>query len=253
MEKILKTKFLAISEQFSLQQNAKVVQQYKQSVLFSKYAIPYSFGLLFSTIFVGTQALEAGFIGGSFLALVLSVPMSFLGLIPGIPLYKYFKKNKFKIFRKSVNFRSLQDSYFYINDKLIQVLQDKETQFVFYNFFNKVTDFIELSDRKYKFMRNLELFQYYLSTSNFSAAAESFFKLYPQSLYYIDFIAVTEDTQYEKEMLEVQANLIQEYLGLESYEAPHNQTVELEIEKSTLPVNQEKSKNWRDLMSLEKK
>lgn len=242
MDKIIKKKFIALSQDLSLENNLKVVQQYNKAINFSRYAIPYSFGLLFSATYVMVETSPMGIMGSSALTLALSVPFSILGIIPSMPILKFLKQTKFKAFRKFKMFESIQDSYFYIQDKITHILKDKEAQYIFYHFFESTKDFIISPELKNNFMHSLALFKHALENQCFNIAAEHFLFLYPHSIHYIEFIGLQKESSYDNDMLSVQAKLIGEYLS--------EQMEEKEWEFGTTP---DKSTNWRELMDVKKK
>lgn len=244
MDKIIKSKLLDINELHHLEEDTKITQLYHKTLLASRYLLPYIVGLGASTFYVLGQPASVGFMNSIVLSLILSVPFSFFAAGPSILINQHLRRTKFKFFRKFKKFSDLQDSYFYIHDKVAHILQDKEAQFVFYHFFDSTKHYIFETNKMNNFQLNLFHFKQALESDNLAAAADIFLQLYPQSIRYIDLIGENESSQYDKDMLIVQNKLISEYI-----ENSFDTEQEIEISHKKSSKLSKKNVNWNNLIN----
>lgn len=213
MINFIKNKFLALIHNTGLEENKKDIRNYRYITNLSQYILGYVIGVGMGfgiQLFSSTNNNFFNIITSSFI-------IGFLLFIPGyffsLPIYIYWKNRNFKMFRKYRYFRKLQDKYFYIDDHVICMLKNKESQYIIISLIENII--VSLKNDRYdslKFSNNLHSFKNFLKDGNFELAADLFLTIYPKILSYVQTTKDIELSSFDLEMLEAQHSLLDSYL-----------------------------------------
>jgi hypothetical protein len=225
MEKFYQNKFFKLIDRLHFKNYIGVSNDYHHFTEYIKYPIALGFGLIFSLI--ANIIIGHGALGMICYTLLLSFPMALIGLFPAKAVQMYLKETNFAFFRRYKYFSSLQDSYFYISKQLREDLQKPENQYVIPHFYELLSEHIKPEEGRVALQNHIINFKKALAEQRLNDATEIFFELYPYSIQFGDRIDYDTETEYEKRMLLIQAEMIEEFLGTT---VEHEKEIELEKE-----------------------
>jgi hypothetical protein len=225
MEKFYQNKFFKLIDRLHFKNYIGVSNDYHHFTEKIKYPIAWIFGFGFSII--ANIIIGHGVLGMIFFTVLLSFPLALIGLFPAIAVQMYLKETNFAFFRRYKYFSSLQDSYFYISKQIKEDLQKPESQYVVPHFYELLCEHIKPEEGKLALQNHIIDFKKALSEQRINDATEIFFELYPYSTQFGSRIEYDTETEYEKRMLLVQAEMIEEFLGTS---VEHEKEIELERE-----------------------
>lgn len=214
MNEYFKNNYFKFKEHFHLDMDVKNFLFYKKiKNIFSKsFLLASSTGLSF---LLSYHLLGSGFsFNNYFFTSIIFFPL-FLSLIQRLQIkhpLKYTQiSHKLPSFLRFLSFiKSSEDSFFFSRDKISKMLEDKNAQFIFYEFFNNSKPFVDsLKDYK-EYNSNIAFFKNCLEKKDFIKAAEYFMELYTFAYQYENLSF--NSNYHDIELLHIKKELIDEFL-----------------------------------------
>lgn len=260
MDSILKAKFVQLKEFFNFHGDIKNIMFYKKI----KTIFNHSLFLLAST---GLSFLLSIFLLNG----IHSIPSNLIISMFFVPLFlSYFKKlnfqyqpkftllsNKLPGFLRLFPFiKSSEDSFFFSKEKISKMLEDKNCQLVFYDFFNMAKNNLFKFEEQRKFTQNIILFKSFLESENYTKASDYFIELYGVAHQFEYMVYDDYQSPHDIQMLKTKKIILDEFLhkiDIEDFQETEVPTKKVyltkEINQKTSFDNDSKNKvNWKKLM-----
>lgn len=261
MDSVLKEKFVQLKDLFNFQSDIKNILFYKKikkifnlSLLFLPSAI-LSFSLLkllFNDMALQTW-FEISFVFSFIPIFSACFEKLFLHFPPKFNLISY----KLPSFLRLLPFiKSAEDSLLFSKEKIAKMLEDKNCQFVFYEFFKMAQNNLLIIKEQKKFTQNIILFKSFLESGNYTIASDYFIELYAVAHYFEYMVHDDYISPHDIEMLKTKKIILDEFLhkiDIEDFQENESPTKKIYLTKSinqkTTFNNDSKNKvNWKKLM-----